>query len=199
MKKLIIPKRFENVNFEKDVPQTLKDDLLKFKTEGKGLFLYGDSGTGKTHTAYAYLKKLSELGFGVAAFPAIDILRYIKEDIATEGRDNAEWFNGNKFFDGQSINDNLSFIEGLRDFKGVLFIDDFGTEKGTEWMLEIFYSILNQRYADMLPTIITSNCDLDVIGQRMGDRISSRIIEMCRAYKMGGEDKRLKDSLNENN
>jgi len=72
-----------------------------------------------------------------------------------------------------------------------LFIDDFGTEKGSEWVLETLYSIIDKKYEDVIPMIITSNLDLNALGVKMGDRIASRIAEMCDVVEMTGLDRRL--------
>lgn len=172
MKKLIIPNRFLNVDYDRDVLQSIKDYVDKFKETRKGLFLFGPAGTGKTYTAYAICKKIEESGIQVMAIKAIDILQTIKKEINSDNE--------------------TSFLDELNDFKGLLFIDDLGTEKGTEWVLETFYSILDKKYEEMIPVIITSNCNLNELGEKMGDRFSSRIAQMCEVIAMVGEDRRLK-------
>ncbi len=73
----------------------------------------------------------------------------------------------------------------------ILLFDDFGTEKITDWSLQIFYLILNRRYEEELTTIISSNypqCDL---ADYVGDRITSRIVGMCSPMKLKGKDRRI--------
>ena len=81
--------------------------------------------------------------------------------------------------------------EKIMDFKGLLFIDDIGAEKMTEWVAETFYLILNYRYNEMLPTIFTSNLSPSELAERIGDRIVSRIIGSSDVIKLDGEDRRL--------
>ena len=56
-----------------------------------------------------------------------------------------------------------------------LVIDDFGTERATDWAREKFYQIVNKRYIDRKVTFFTSNYDLKTL--KYDDRISNRIRE----------------------
>lgn len=56
-----------------------------------------------------------------------------------------------------------------------LVIDDFGTERVTDWVGEKFYQIVNHRYINKKVTFFTSNHDLKSIDY--DDRITSRIRE----------------------
>lgn len=190
MKKLIIPSRFSSVNYDNDVLPDIKKAVERFQVAKKGLYLYGAAGTGKTHTAYAICKKFQEEGFKVQAFKAVDVLKMAREDMNIENR--RSFKHGDKFFEGNSFsNQSVDFLDGLLNYNGLLFIDDLGTEKSTEWALETFYAIIDKKYEDMIPVIFTSNNNLDELSIKMGDRISSRIAQMCDIFEMKGEDRRL--------
>lgn len=74
----------------------------------------------------------------------------------------------------------------------VLVLDDLGAEKDSEWALQTLYIILNNRYENELPTIITSNLSLDDLASKLSnDRIPSRIAATCKVIEMDGEDRRL--------
>ena len=75
----------------------------------------------------------------------------------------------------------------------VLVLDDLGVEKTTEWALQALYIILNNRYANYMQTIITSNLTIEEIGEKLGDRIASRIAGMCKIVKLAGRDRRIKN------
>ena len=76
-----------------------------------------------------------------------------------------------------------------------LVLDDFGTERSTEWTFSILYLIIDNRYNNYKRTIITSNYTLNQIARKLeDDRIPSRIQAMCQIRKMSGADKRLKCS-----
>jgi DNA replication protein DnaC len=90
----------------------------------------------------------------------------------------------------------------------VLVLDDLGAQKPNEWVWDTVALILNTRYNDKLSTIITTNyLDLpagagfktdkegakparseDTLGDRIGDRMRSRLAEMCVRVEMVGED-----------
>lgn len=194
MKEFIIPSRFQKVDYDKDVSPLVKNSVENFEKTRKGLYLFGKAGTGKTHTAYAICNNLQKKGFQVVAFKAIEILKMIKEDMNFEEKNRVFESNGDIYFKKSSSFSNVSinFLEGINNYKNFLFIDDFGTEKGTEWVLETFYSIIDKKYEDMIPVIITSNCNLNELGIKMGDRIASRIAQMCDVIEMSGQDWRLK-------
>ena len=135
----------------------------------KGLYLHGEAGTGKTYFAVKIFQALKDAKF----IKAPRFLLSLKSNF--EDR-HSSWKN-------EEIIDKLSTAP-------ILIIDDLGAEKSSDWVSEIFYILIDERYSRMLPTIITSNFDLDELTTRLGDRISSRIIEMCKIIKIKTNDKR---------
>ena len=73
----------------------------------------------------------------------------------------------------------------------ILVLDDLGVEKTTEWALQTLYIILNNRYSNYMQTIITSNLTIEALQDKLGDRIASRIVGMCKMVKLTGRDRRL--------
>ena len=72
-----------------------------------------------------------------------------------------------------------------------LVLDDLGAEKSSDWATQILYLIINERYENMRPIIITSNLTIKALGTKMGDdRLSSRINGMCEIILMDGPDRR---------
>ena len=74
----------------------------------------------------------------------------------------------------------------------MLILDDLGAEKPSDWVKEQLYVIINRRYENMLPTIITTNCTMNELKDRIGERTASRIIEMTTPYKITASHSRLK-------
>jgi len=87
----------------------------------------------------------------------------------------------------------------------VLVLDDLGAQKPNEWVWDTVALILNTRYNDRQTTIITTNyADLptatgpltdaersareQTLGDRIGDRMLSRLAEMCIRVRMTGKD-----------
>ena len=109
--------------------------------KGKGLYLYGSWGTGKTYMLSAIANILSQRGVvcGLVYFPEL-----IAEIKASFGND------------GSSAYDK---IEQLKQIE-VLMLDDIGSESMTSWMRdEVLGRILNYRMHQNLPTFFSSNKD----------------------------------------
>ena len=72
----------------------------------------------------------------------------------------------------------------------LLFIDDLGAAKATEFVEEATYRLINTRYNDMRPSIFTSNLALSELKDAIGDRIASRLAETCTRIVLDGPDRR---------
>ena len=71
-----------------------------------------------------------------------------------------------------------------------LVLDDLGAEKSSPWVLERLTLIVNDRYENLLPTVVTSNLDLELLEKQIGERIVSRLMEMNQAVLLKGPDYR---------
>lgn len=172
-----IPSRYAGVEW-KDVPKKVQDHVLKMKEHRRGLYIHGSVGSGKTHLMYAIAKGIEEkeiVKIGVRAYSCTDLLRQIRED-----------FNQKDAYSKEHV------FESVLEYRGLLMIDDIGSEKLSEWVLETFYAIVNKRYEEVLPTIFTSNLEIHELAERIGDRTVSRIVESCDGFEVTGEDRRLK-------
>jgi DNA replication protein DnaC len=69
----------------------------------------------------------------------------------------------------------------------ILILDDLGAHNYTEWSRNRLYSILNYRMNEQLPTIITTNLDFNEIEQYLGERTCSRLLQMCRVFRLSIE------------
>ncbi len=117
------------------------------------LFLQGNYGCGKTHLAAAIAN--AAVGRGVPTLfltvpDLLDQLRYAygSEDITFEER-----------------------FDQVRNAP-LLILDDFGTQSATPWAREKLFQILNYRYINQLPTVVTTNLLLEEIEGRMRSRLS---------------------------
>lgn len=73
----------------------------------------------------------------------------------------------------------------------MLFLDDLGAEKSTDWVKEQLYIVINERYNWLKPTLITTNLTIGEIAKNYGDRFASRLVEMCEIIKITGDDRRI--------
>jgi DNA replication protein DnaC len=138
--------------------------------ETRSLLVVGPTGTGKTHYAYSVLRAISETGrpTGWAAYTAADLYAQLRP---RTGRDSEATFEA---------------ISGT----DVLFVDDLGAAKLTEWTEEVTYRLINHRYEQCRPGIFTSNVPPSQLRDALGERIASRLTEMCERVALKGDDRR---------
>lgn len=149
---------------QENLDDKTKEAIQKAIDEDKGLFIYGDTGTGKTYTIYALSLRKSNVNNFI--------------ELLIEYRDYMQ-----KGFYYENLTELLN-----QDY---LFIDDIGSEKTSDFVIEFLYMIVNKRYENMKRTVFTTNLTLEDFKNRYGDRILSRIAEMCILLELKGEDKRL--------
>lgn len=136
----------------------------------RSLLIVGPTGTGKTHYAYSVLRAVAETGIptGWASYTAADLYAHLRP---RPGRDSETEF------------DKISKAR-------VLFVDDLAAAKLTEWTEEVTYRLVNYRYEQCLPGIFTSNVPPAQLRDALGERIASRLVEMCERIVLKGDDRR---------
>jgi DNA replication protein DnaC/primosomal protein DnaI len=79
-----------------------------------------------------------------------------------------------------------------------LILDDMGKESGNGWVLTTMFQVINTRYEDMRPIVVTSQYTLPALAKRLGragekesaEAIASRLYEMCGIVALPGIDHR---------
>ena len=69
-------------------------------------------------------------------------------------------------------------------------LDDLGSQRTTDWVLDRLYLIINHRYEQLLPLVVTSNLPPEELKQQVRERIVSRLCEMCHLIKFPRRDYR---------
>lgn len=129
------------------------------------LLIAGPTGTGKTYAAYAVLRAM-----GIDRWQAVTYADLAAE-LRPSGRDPEAAFD--------------RYAKTL-----LLFLDDLGAAKGSEWVEEMTYRLINRRYEQRLPSIFTTNVPLARLREVLGERVSSRLVEMCTRIVLTGGDRR---------
>jgi DNA replication protein DnaC len=160
-------------------------------TVGNGLLFVGTAGLGKTHLAVGVLQRLvQERGVRGLFCDYRELLKSIQN-----------------CYNSQVQTTELELLKPVFSAE-VLVLDDLGAQKPNEWVWDTVALILNTRYNDKQTTIITTNYPdqpagagfkvdksgnqpargEDTLGDRIGDRMRSRLAEMCVRVEMNGED-----------
>lgn len=140
---------------------------------GTGLMLYGNVGSGKSFAAACIANALIENGTPCLMTNFRRIVNRLQDG-----------------FSGKQ-----GYIDGLQKFD-LLIIDDFATERRTEYMTEQVTAVIDARYRSRLPLIVTTNInprDLMSAGGIGEQRVYSRIMDMCVPVPFNGSDRRRSD------
>ena len=142
--------------------------------KGKGLWLYGGQGTGKTCAAVAATKELRRRGYTVGFHSAPNLLDKLR---AAAHNDD----------DRQAADHLMKQLAAL----DLLVLDDLGAQASTNYALDRFYRLVNDRYVEQRALIITTNFTPDELERELHPRFTSRLKEMCgRPLHFDGPDHR---------
>lgn len=144
----------------------------------KSLFFFGGCGTGKTFLASLIAKEFIGAGKTVIFGDVPELLDELKRTFDAKDVSTQELLN--KYCDCD-----------------LLVLDDIGAGQMTAWGVGILYKIINRRYNAGRAIVVTSNFDLEDLNQRLssldkfsGERVISRLYEMCVQGFFGTKDRR---------
>jgi DNA replication protein DnaC len=189
-----IPPRYRGVSFDRppvsDMEREMSsrgvvravrefaDDLDRNLDAGRGLWLMGSTGTGKTTLAMLLAKEALAAGKTVAVYFTPKLLTQIRQTYQATASEDA--------YD--------AFFRRLTSVD-LLYLDDLGSERHTDWVVEQLYALVNERYENQRSMLVTSNADVEGRGGReaiapvqqgeeqlreqIGPRTVSRLIEIC--------------------
>jgi DNA replication protein DnaC len=193
-KQAILPQEF--IDYADNLVSKLSD-----LSSLKGLFITGSVGSGKTYCMAAMIRYMfiKQYDLTVEKHRQIDQRKYdfihnihteIERPIRLKWYSMTDFYLQLKAYFGKPGSEQNKLIEDCKTID-LLFLDDLGAEKASEWATGILYNIIDYRNRNMKPTFITSNLSIADISNIYGERIASRIVEMCEVIYITGEDRRL--------
>lgn len=153
---------------------------------GTSFYVHGTSGDGKTTVAAGIVAGWLAAGMGTARW--VSSMRLLSEIADTYGGRGSE-----------------VAVVGRYAGCGLLVIDDLGKERPGEWALSKLFWLIDERYANRRPTVITTQYGGRALAERLtasgaaasaetAQAIVSRIRETYRGVDCGTRDRRLPDA-----
>lgn len=170
-----VSKAFQNLNFNSYKPitqtqekmkQTAISYIMNFEKMGKtrhnSIAFLGQCGSGKTHLSIAIANTLMNKGIPVMYMPYRESITMLNQYV---------------YYDEKLYQNKMDQYKNVN----VLLIDDLFKGKATEADLKRMFEIINYRYLNMTPVIISSECNPTGL-MSFDEAIGSRIIEMCENF-----------------
>jgi DNA replication protein DnaC len=180
----VIPRRYRLVSFDtppvSDLPTTqvriVRDFARRIEGNldaGRGLWLFGNPGTGKTTLAMLVSRHALDAGRSVAIYSLPRLLAELRST-----------------FDDDATQSYTELLDRLASVD-LLHIDDVGAEQTSPWVLEQLYALINARYEEERSVVLTTNLeDRAQLVEQIGERTVSRLQEMCELIPLFGDDAR---------
>ena len=127
------------------------------------VMLCGSSGRGKTTLGLAISNNLISTGVGVRYMPYRDVVTTLKQQLSGDSK--------------YQYNETMYRLKNAR----VLFIDDLLKGKVNETDVNIMYEVINHRYLQRKPIIISTEKTIEQLLE-FDEAIGSRLIEMSKGY-----------------
>ncbi len=159
-------RRFDNYIVDNDaqakalnICKSYAESWERVKQDGAGLIFSGKAGAGKTHLACSIAHEVINQGANVQFSTVAEVMRQIKSSFAKDAETTEQ----------QEI-DHFSNIQ-------LLILDEVGMDYGTDFNKALIFEILNNRYENVLPTILLTNLDAKALTEYLGERLVDRMRE----------------------
>lgn len=149
-----------------------RDYARHFGDHAGNLLLTGGTGLGKTHLALAMGRAIGEMGYGVCYESAAGLFGKLEKA---------------KFYPTEEAALEAKKLEDA----DLLIVDDLGTEMPGQFVTAALYQLLNQRLMAGKAMILTTNLNVEELGQRYSPQIASRLYGEFTRLTFLGEDIRV--------
>lgn len=158
----------------KEVYNVCMQFIKDFDSDYSNLYIYGNTGVGKTYISNCIAKELMDTSHSVIYLSAINLFNILAD----------------KDFNRTQSNENSYLAHHLTDCD-LLIIDDLGTELSNSFTVSALFQCLNERIISRKPVIISTNLSLHELQKHYSERILSRIVDNYRLLKIIGNDIRI--------
>ena len=146
--------------------------VVRWPPEKPLLLFTGSKGVGKTHLAAGIVREVFDRhGQRGQFWPVVDLLDRFR---AT--------------YDDDRATETIETVDQQLRQMAVLVLDDFGTHKSSEWAEERLFRLIDERYRDLRPLVVTTNLGL----MELPDRVKSRLTDSSTStlVNVAGTDRR---------
>jgi len=168
-------KTFENFQIDGDnktAYEMCKTYADNFTSAAGNLVLYSHNpGSGKTHLACAIMNELIKKDVVCMFVVVPELLNEMSSKVAKN----------------EDVDATVKEVINTP----FLILDDLGKEKITDWRREQLYIIINNRVASNKPMVITSNCNIAELGEKLDAATVSRIVEDAQIIHVKSKDHRF--------
>lgn len=141
--------------------------------QGRGLYFWGPVGSGKTHAATVVVNELID--------------RYLVETLFLNFPEAVGRF---KLAIGDPENsDGVTLLERMKRVE-LLVMDDLGIEKPSAWVTDLLYRVVDERWRERRPMLVTSVLSPAGLALRYSPQIASRMGGCCEPLWLTGDDRR---------
>lgn len=166
-----------NVSAKQNMTEVLsvaKEFVLNFDSSFNNLFIYGETGVGKTFLTNCIAKELIDTSHSVIYMSSIKLFDLLAKNTFSKNDD------GNSSMQTEDLlNCDL------------LVVDDLGTEMINSFTTSAFFNLINERFLRRKSIIISSNLSIGQLRDMYSERVFSRIASNYTLLKIFGNDLRL--------
>ena len=162
--------------FAETALERAKDFVQNFDHSFENLFIYGDTGVGKTFLTYCIAKELLDSMHSVIYYSAFDLF---------------DAFARNTFSNSETTEGENDYILNC----DLLIIDDLGTELTNSFVASQFFLCINERILRKKSTVISTNLTLGNFMDTYSERVFSRVSSNYTMIKLIGKDIRIQKKI----